>query len=115
MRIQQYLFVDFQNFTKIKKCWRQIIVILSIPGVMRGPTKKWARSVLPCLRLSVTNKHADRQLKYIYKHIYMKRPKREGVVNDVPFLSKEAIQTFLILFLDSMGMGFHAYYINKWG
>ena len=44
---------------------------------MRGPTKKWARSVLPCLRLSVTNKHADRQLKYIYKHIYEKA--KEGV------------------------------------
>ena len=45
----------------------------------------------------------------------MKRPKREGVVNDVPFLSKEAIQTFLILFLDSMGMGFHAYTISTNG
>ena len=60
-------------------------------------------------------KQTCRQTIKIYINTYMKRPKREGVVNDAPYLSKEAIQTFLILFLDSMGMAFHAYTISTNG
>ena len=50
----KFVFVDYRNFTKIKKL-RQFIVILSIH--MRSHKK---------LRLSVTNKQTPRQEMYIY-------------------------------------------------
>ena len=67
----------FSKFYKNQKMLETNYCNLEHPWGHARSHKKWARSVLPCLRLSVTNKHADRQLKYIYKHIYEKA--KEGV------------------------------------
>ena len=58
-------FVDFQNFTKIKICWRQIFVILSIykPSLRscEVPQNIWAGSVKPFIGYKQRKKQANKK------------------------------------------------------
>ena len=77
-RISKKDVVDFQKFLnlmKIKFCWRQFFEILTIHnpslGLREVPQKNSARSVQPFGRFLIqTNRHPNRQAKYIILGFY---------------------------------------------